>query len=224
MPSRLKLDENRLLIFHEGRKRRIFVAELNFNAKKNRYVLSYDKKYVYLKNAIPLGPELSLFKLKHISKEGRLFPSFIDRIPDKLNPAYEDYCRSQGISPDEKNKIILLGTIGKRGPSTFIFEPVYYSEFKIAEIKKWREKLDITQHDLANAFDLSQNSLQRLESGISTDPNILKLLQILFEFPDVALWQLKQTGNRIHKNSLKKLRQYFEELKSESSFGLTTNR
>jgi hypothetical protein len=29
-----KLDENRLQIFHEGRKRRVFVGELNYNKKK----------------------------------------------------------------------------------------------------------------------------------------------------------------------------------------------
>ena len=49
----------------------------------------------------------------------------MDRIPSKENPAYPDYCKSQGISVNETNPIILLIAIGKRGPSTFIFEPVF---------------------------------------------------------------------------------------------------
>src|SRR6202022_1252354 len=92
----------------------------------DRYELTYNKKYAHSKNAIPIGPDLHLFKLHHQSKKGKLFSSFIDRIPEKSNPAYKDYCKAEGISSTEKNPIILLGTIGKRGPSSFIFEPVYY--------------------------------------------------------------------------------------------------
>lgn len=124
-----KLDESRLKIFHESRKGRTLVGELIYNKDNNSHELIYDKNYAYSKNAIPISPDLDLFKLRHQSKKGKLFPSFIDRIPDKSNPAYNDYCKAQGISPTEKNPIILLGSIGKRGPSSFIFEPVYYLNF-----------------------------------------------------------------------------------------------
>jgi len=80
-----------------------------------------------------------------------------------------------------------------------------------------RAQLQITQHDLAEAFDLSKPTLQRIESGKSCDPSTLKRLQILFNFPDVALWQLKQTGGRIHKDILAKLIKYFESVKSAKS-------
>lgn len=210
MNYQIKSDENRLQIFHEGRKRRIFVGELLYNKEKNRYELIYDKNYAYSKNAIPISPDLSLFKLHHLSKKGKLFSAFIDRIPDKSNPAYKDYCKAQGIFPDEKNPIILLGAIGKRGPSSFIFEPVYYSEFDPTDIAKLRKQLHITQHDLATAFDISKPTLQRIESGASQDLNTLKRIQILFKFPEVALWQLKQTGCRVHKDILAKLIKYFE--------------
>src|SRR5579872_66873 len=123
----IKPDEYRLKIFHEGRKRRILVGELIYDKKKDRYELIYDKNYADSKKAIPIGPDLNLFKLHHQSKKGELFPSFMDRIPDKSNPAYNDYCKAQGVSPAEKNPIILLGAIGKRGPSSFVFEPVYSS-------------------------------------------------------------------------------------------------
>ncbi len=206
----IKLDENRLQIFHEGRKRRVFVGELVYDKEKDKYELIYDKNYVNSKKAIPIGPDLTLFKLRHRSEKGKLFSSFIDRIPDKSNPAYKDYCKSQGISPNEKNQIILLGSIGTRGPSSFIFEPVYSSEFNPIDIRKLREKLNITQHDIAEAFDLSKTTLQRIESGTSHDLSTLKRVQMLFEFPEAALWQLKQTGSRVHRDVLAKLIKHFE--------------
>jgi DNA-binding XRE family transcriptional regulator len=210
MKYSIKLDENRLHIFHENRKRRIFVGELIYDPKKNIYELIYDKHYAESKSAIPIGPDLNLFALRHQSKKGKLFPSFIDRIPDKSNPAYNDYCKAQGISPNEKNPIILLGAIGKRGPSSFIFEPVYYNEFDIEEIKNLRKNLQITQHDIAAALDINKRTLQRIEADISEDLNTLKRLQIFFQFPDVALWQLKLTGSKVHKDVLIKLIKYFK--------------
>ncbi|HVY53739.1 MAG TPA: helix-turn-helix transcriptional regulator [Gammaproteobacteria bacterium] len=206
----IKIDENRLQIFHETKKRRMFVGELIYNSQQDVYELIYNKKYVESKNAIAISPDLNLFKLHHKSKKGKLFPSFIDRIPDRSNPAYKDYCKAQGISSNEMNPIILLGSIGKRGPSSFIFEPVYHSEFEPSKIKALREKLHITQHDLAEAFDINMRTLQRIEAGISHDLNTLKRLEIILEFPDVALWQLKQTGSRVHKDVLIKLIKHFE--------------
>ncbi len=211
-----KLDECRLKIFHESRKRRILVGELIYNKEKDRYELIYDKNYAHSKNAIPISPILDLFKLHHHSKKGTLFPSLMDRIPDKSNPAYSDYCKAQGISTTEKNPIILLGTIGKRGPSSFIFEPVYKSEFNSNDIINLREQLQITQHDLAKALDISQTTLQRIEAGVSSDLNTLKYMQILLKFPEVALWQLKQTGNQVHKDVATKLLKYFQEKAMEA--------
>ena len=206
----LKPDPCKLSIFHEGRKRRVFVGELTYDKSKDRYDLIYDKNYARSENAIPIGPDLDLIKLKHHSGKGKLFPALADRIPDKDNPAYKDYCKAQGISVSEKNPIILLGTIGKRGPSSFIFEPVYQAGFDPEDITKFRDKLNITQHDLAEAFDISKVTLQRIESGESKDLNTLKRLQILLDFPEVALWQLKQTGARIHRDVRNKLENYFE--------------
>ena len=205
MPYPTKLDENRLHIFHEGRKRRIFVGELIHDKKKDVYQFIYDKSYVQLKNAIPIGADLSLFELKHTSKKGKLFASFIDRLPDKDNPAYKDYCEAQNISPEEKNLIILLGSIGKRGPSNFIFEPVYHNSFNRFDIINFRNKLEITQHDLATAFNISKSTLQRIESGESNDPNILKLIQIFIEFHEVRQWQLKETQGYMLNGVLGKL-------------------
>ncbi len=70
--------------------------------------------------------------------------------------------------------------------------------------------MQITQHDLAKALDISQTTLQRIESGVSSDLNTLKYMQILLKFPEVALWQLKQTGNQVHKDVSTKLINYFQ--------------
>jgi DNA-binding XRE family transcriptional regulator len=70
--------------------------------------------------------------------------------------------------------------------------------------------LQITQHDLAKALDISQTTLQRIEAGVSSDINTLKCMQILLKFPEVALWQLKQTGNQVHKDVSTKLIKYFQ--------------
>ncbi|MCB1107049.1 MAG: hypothetical protein KDK76_03020, partial [Chlamydiia bacterium] len=51
-----------------------------------------------------------------------LFVPFLERIPSKNNPSYPEYCQSVGISVDEENVFVLLSTIGRRGPSSFIFE------------------------------------------------------------------------------------------------------
>jgi transcriptional regulator with XRE-family HTH domain len=213
------IDRTTLHIYAESRKRRVFVGALHWDEIKNNFEFRYDPKYASSKNAIPLGKELDLFKKVHISK-GKLFPSLSDRIPSKDNPAYEDYCRSQGISVKEKNPIILLGSIGRRGPSTFIFEPVIKNEFNVQEIKDFRKQLGITIYDMAVAFDMNQLTLQRIESGKKAELGTLRRIQIYLHFPKVALWQLSLTSAKLHSNTFNKIWEYFEILnkkkKSES--------
>jgi len=216
MQDNLKLCQDKLNIFHEGRKRRIFVGELNYSKEQEVYELTYDESYAYSDTAIPLGPELDLFKLRHRSEKGKLFKSLLDRIPSKENPAYKDYCASQGISPDEQNPIILLGSIGKRGPSSFIFEPVYYSSFTKEDIKKLRQEIGLTQHDLANILDISIATLARIETGTSHDTNTIKRIEVFFTFPEVALWELKQTGGWLHSEVLAKLHNHFNDMKDNT--------
>lgn len=217
MNFKLEKNPNKLFIFHELKKRRIYVGQLMYDAEKNVYILEYDKKYVESKNAIPLSPDLDLFKTIHISQKNQIFPVFLDRIPDRSNPAYKDYCFSQGISEDEQNPIILLGSIGARGASSFVFEPDYQSNFNFDEIIKIRKELDISQNDLALAFGIKKVTLQRIEAGIGQDKNTMKLLEIFFTFPEIAIWQLKQTGNRVHIVVLSKLINYFKK-KNENHF------
>ena len=209
MKSFVKLDVDRLAIYHEGRKRRIFVGELSYDREFDCYELLYDQSYASSKKAIPIGPDLNLFQLRHRSMPGKLFASFIDRLPVKDNPAYKDYCQSQGISVDESNLILLLKTIGRRGPSSFVFEAVYIEGFSAKDVIKMREQLHITQHDFSEAFDINPQTLRRLELGVSSDHNTLKRIEVFFTFPEVALWQLKLTGCKVHKDIYATLVDYF---------------
>ncbi len=210
-----KIVQNQLNVFSESRKRRIFVGTLIWDEKKNLYEFSYDPKYARSKTAIPVGKELDLFKKTNIAR-GKLFPSFADRIPSRENPAYEDYCRSQGIDVNETNQIKLLVSIGKRGPSTFIFEPIYQNEFSIEEIKKFRAELNLSINDMSLAFDLNPPTLQRLESGKKVDLATLRRLQIYLRFPKVAMWQLMLTVGKLHTEVFHDLWNYFEKLSKKN--------
>lgn len=204
-----KVDKAKLQVFSESRKRRVLVGTLTWDNQKNLFEFRYDPKYAKSKNAIPLGKELDLFKKTHVSK-GKLFPSLADRIPSKENPAYEDYCLSQGISVNEENPIILLISIGKRGPSTFIFEPVFQNSFTHEDVRKFRESLGISIHEWAAAFDFNPPTLQRLESGKKSDLGTIRRAQIYIEFPKVAMWQLELNSGKIHVETFQKLWSYFE--------------
>lgn len=207
---RLQKDPNQLDVFSEGRKRRIYVGRLQFNSEKDLYEFRYDPRYAGSKSAIPLGPELDLFKKTHQSKK-KIFPSFADRIPSRSNPAYEEYCRSQGILPSEKNPVILLGTIGRRGPSTFVFEPVFQDTFSASDIIQFRKRLGLSRNEFSLAFDFNEQTIQRVETNKSSDLNTLRRAEIYLSFPDVALWQLRISGPRIHQKALETLLDHFEE-------------
>lgn len=206
-----KIDKSKLQVFSESRKRRVFVGVLTWDPNKNIFEFKYDSKYAKSKTAIPLGKELDLFKKTHTAK-GELFPSFADRIPLKENPAYEDYCHSQGISETESNPIVLLVSIGKRGPSTFIFEPIFLNSFTYVDVRKFRESVQVSIHEFAVAFDFNPPTLQRLESGKKADLSTIRRAQIYLEFPKVAMWQLELNSGKIHSETFQKLWSHFERL------------
>ena len=112
-------------VYFEKYTSRQYVGRLTH--EKNRFVFCYDDIYLYSDKAMALGPDLPCTEKEHKSK--KLFISFEDRIPSKQNPAYKEYCEMTGISPQEKDPLVLVSTIGQKGPSSFIFVPVYDDEF-----------------------------------------------------------------------------------------------
>ncbi len=111
---------------------------------------------------------------------------------------------------DESNPIILLISIGKRGPSTFIFEPIYKINFDPLSIRKFRELLQISIHEFSIAFDFNPPTIQRLESGKKYDLGTARRVQIYLEFPKVSLWQIELNSGKIHHETYHKLLAYFK--------------
>lgn len=182
-------------IYLEKRERRHYVGRLS---KQGRYfIFEYDDAYRYSDNPLPFGPDIPLNKKKHSSL--KLFPSFEDRIPLKANPAYKEYCRSVGISPEEQNPFILLARLGRRGPSSFIIAPVPENpSFSGEDLKQFRKSLNLSMREFAGLFDISEASIYRIENHKSRGKNILKQIKLYFDSPKVALEKIKHTGHKIN--------------------------
>jgi HipA-like protein len=170
-------------VFLEKRKTRLHVGVLKrINGKM---VFTYDDHYFTMKNIIPFGPEFPLTQKQFVSDQ--LFPSLEDRIPSQQNPAYPEYCQLVGIDPRETDPLILLSTIGKKGPSSFIFSPLFERNMRSEDLIKFRESLGLTTREFGKVFEFSQASLNALERGRTSGKDILKRLEILINFPAVAL-------------------------------------
>ena len=219
----LTKNPNRLEIFSETKRRKVYVGELKFDLKNRIWEFTYDTNYLKSKSAIPIGPEFSLKKQVYRTKD-KLFPSFLDRIPSKANPAYAEYCISQGISPNERNQVLLLTTIGRKGPSTFVFEPVFEpSSFDSRnDLENMSKELGLSSWDIATAFDLFQLTVQRILNGKSKDRNTLRLIEIFLTFPEVALDQIAKTTKKLPGETASKIHDFFT--KKLESQGIKKNK
>ena len=180
-------------VYLEFRKTMRFVGE--FQKKDRHFVFSYDKFYLNQSSSIEIGPDLPLTKRVHKSKT--LFKSFIDRIPSKRNPAYAEYCETVGISPTEKNEIVLLATIGRRGPSSFVFEPSYAPLVSDKERQDFRKSLNLTIREFAAVYDFSTKTLQKIEKGGLISRDSQKRMDTYILFPKVAIFDLMRNGGSL---------------------------
>ena len=178
--------------------------------KNDNYIFSYAESYLNQKNIIPLGPEFPLTKINFASPI--LFPSLHDRLPDPDNPAYEDYCVSAGITKNEKDSILLLGTIGKKGPSSFIFELAFAENFDAKDCEDFRQQLGLSLDDFAHLFEVSLSILQKIKASKSTGKEILKRIEIFAHFPEVLERQVKTQGKWLHSDKLQKIKLYLNKL------------
>jgi HipA-like protein len=186
---------NSLNVYLERRASRTYVGRLT--KKEGGFVFEYDKSYAYADNSIPIGPELPI--TKRIHKSENLFSSFVDRIPSRKNPAYVEYCAKFGIPINEKDEIILLSTIGQRGPSSFIFEKENDMAYSNFDYLSFRKDLQLTTRDFATVFNLSLTTLNRIERGASeSGRELLKRIEIYDKFPQVALFELHRRKELIH--------------------------
>ena len=173
-------------VFLEKRKTQTLVGSLYKIDQK--LVFTYEDSYLNAQHSIPLGPEFPLTQ-KQFSSD-KLFPSLEDRIPPTKNPAYPEYCLAMGIDPNERDPFILLSTVGSKGPSSFIFHPIFKRDITSKDIVEFRHILGLTTREFAAVFEFSQNSLNALERGRRAGIEITKRLEILLRFPAVALYFL----------------------------------
>ncbi|MBC75723.1 MAG: hypothetical protein CME64_06885 [Halobacteriovoraceae bacterium] len=185
---------NKLYIYLETKRGRTFVGTLKREA--NNFSFTYDEKYFYSENPIQVGPELSLKKRKHHSKN--LFGIFLDRIPSRQNPAYTDYCKKMGIKEDEDDVMILLSTLGARGPSSFVVERDVVFDFSGDLLKEFRKDLRLSMREFSKLFDISLSSVQKIESGKISGKEVLKRIEIYFKFPEVAAFEVKRNKREVH--------------------------
>ncbi|MEI8295654.1 MAG: HipA N-terminal domain-containing protein [Alphaproteobacteria bacterium] len=201
MPSKVNFSYADIIavdIFLELYRTRLYVGLLQ--KKEEQFYFQYDDAYLKARNVMSLGPEFTRTQKEFFSKA--MFPSLMDRIPDPENPAYPSYCQMFGMPANVQDPLVLLATIGRRGPSSFIFEPVYEKDFTFADFDKFRQGLGLTLHDAALLFDVSLSSLQKIKSGESSGKDVLKRLEIYYLFPDVLKFQIKQNGKFLHRDKL----------------------
>ena len=193
-------------VYLEKRKTRQYVGRLK--QEKRQFVFQYDGAYLHTDNPIRLGPDLPLNPQKYTAL--RLFPSFADRIPSKQNPAYEEYCRSVGINPSETNPLVLLATLGKKGPSSFICVPVIEKEtFSSEELKQCRKDLQLSIREFSDLFDVSSATVYRIENNKTSGKDTLKRIEVYFKSPQTALDKIKITGVKINGNKKQFVEHFF---------------
>ena len=191
---------NAIDVYLEKKNTRLYVGRLQ--KEKRKFVFQYDIPYLRKDNLIALGPDLPLKREKQSSVT--LFPSFEDRIPSKSNPAYKEYCASVGISPSETNPFVLLAKLGQKGPSSFVCVPVEEKQLLSSQdLKLFRKNLKLSIRDFADLFEVSVSTVYRIENNKTTGKDSLKKIEIYYKSPEVALNQIKKTGNRI--NEAKKI-------------------
>jgi HipA-like protein len=186
-----------VLVFLERRKRRWIVGALTQDEKEKNFTFQYDKKYLQSR-LIPLGPELPFSRNKFVSKT--LFEPFIDRLPSRENPAYVDYCASEGIDINESDPFILLTTIGKRGPSSFVFEALIERTFSAEDLKIFRDELNLTTKEFSIGFAIAEKTLISIEEGHSKGRDVMKRLELYIQFPTVALFEFQRNCAQIHRD------------------------
>ena len=194
-------------VYLEKQAARHYVGRLS-QFRKN-FVFEYDETYRYSDNPLSFGPDLPIDKKRHSSK--KLFPSFEDRIPSKQNPAYEEYCQSVGISPDEKNPFVLLAKLGRKGPSSFIIAPVLESpSFSGEDLKRFRKRLNLSMREFADLFDISVASIYRIENNKMSGTQVLKEVSVYYNFPKTALNNLQYTGHKINDQKRQFVEEFFK--------------
>jgi HipA-like protein len=181
-------------VYLEKRKTREYVGRLS--RANSKYIFIYDDLYIFKDRSIAIGPDLPLTDKKFSSK--KLFPSFEDRIPSKRNPAYSEYCEMVGIDSSEDDPLILVATLGQKGPSSFIFAPVYEATINKSSLIEFRKFLQLSIREFSELFDLSPSTVFKIENNHLSGKEFLKRLEIYLNFSQVAIFEVMRNGHKIN--------------------------
>ena len=185
-------------VYLKKRKTREYVGQLSRN--NSQYIFIYDNLYLYKDRSISLGPDLPLTKKKFTSTS--LFPSFSDRIPSDKNPAYKEYCDMVGIKASEKDLLVLVATLGQKGPSSFIFSPAPGLAITHEDIINFRRNLSLTIREFGELFDFSPATISRIEKKLISGKEAMKRLEIYCHFPDTALYEAYKNRFKINEEKM----------------------
>lgn len=199
-------------VYAEGRRTRDHAGRLerhSGNDGKKGFRFTYEDAYLRQPDAVSVGPELPLTRKSFFSEE--VFPSFTDRLPSRENPAYPEYCTATGISTYEADPFVLLTTIGRRGPSCFVFEPVTGESFGSEEAREFRASLGLSLREFGLILDFSPYTIQKIESGKQTGRDVLKRMELYARFPEAAWFEMSRNKPKVHTRLWKRLEGFFGE-------------
>jgi HipA-like protein len=181
-----------LMVFCEFEKSRLPVGVLR--RKATRFDFQYDKIWLGYSSALPLGPDLPLRVGQYQST--KLFKSFERRIPPRDSENYKRYCLERGIDHQESDPLILLGTIGHKGASSFVFELSRAQERHDFVLDCTRKLIDRFSYEIvAAAFGVNKTGLYKLvQSQVSPENSgIYGILELCFFNRPAATWKISQT-------------------------------
>ncbi|MCK5786399.1 MAG: HipA N-terminal domain-containing protein [Candidatus Sabulitectum sp.] len=201
-----------LAVFAEGRRTRKLAGILKRGTDASGaegFQFTYEDNYLEWSRAVAVGPEMPLTERSFFSP--LLFPSFRDRIPSKENPAYGEYCAATGIEVEENDPLILLVSIGKRGPSCFVFEPLIKDHFKAEDAAAFRKRLGLSLREFGRLFDFAPYTIQKIEAGKASGRDVLKRMEIYVKFPEVAWYEMNRNRALVHTRLWRKLSKEYKD-------------
>ena len=209
----------KVLILEETRKSRVLAATLW--KEQGMYYFRYEQNYLHRAYATALGPDLPL-SLDTIRSK-KFFRSLEDLIPDKRSSSYNDYCLIAGISPLEKDPLVLLSTIGNSGTTKFVFQKDSSSDYLSShDIRSFRQKLNLSQRDFSAFFEIPIISLQKLEQGTPGQIIAKRYIEQFIIEPSLLLPLLKKRGMFLHSTKQKDIRKLTELLSSYAGHAIHT--
>jgi HipA-like protein len=181
-----------LKAFCEFERKRMLVGTLTRDA--GTYTFVYSKSWLFYDGQFQLGPDLPLSEKPYRSK--KMFQAFLGRIPPRSSENYARYCEERGIKVDESDLFVLLGTIGHKGASSFVFELDDSDERQAKVLTAVAALVDEFSYDIiAAAFGITKTGLYKLltKKVPVQNSSIYSVLEICIFNIDAARWKISSS-------------------------------